>query len=391
MSEPTQPTPISTETKSPEPTHHSVLHRLPLWYTLPLILLTIFLIPALIITILTQRIVSQQTTQVNKSTPTLTPVPLSDPTANWQTYVNDIFGFQMKYPNEYQTAEEKLLSENEMEIIFKHQNYNITPEYYGTSNWEGRKIQLTLVKSPLDLKDYVAKKIGLSELRYGKFEFGELGDGDLETIDEINELVINPNSFIVYHRKGAAGGDWNYLTKGSTNIIADIDYGYRTVFGGEDVLNQILSTFQFLDQNGQSSDWKTHTDNILNLSISYPNKWTINKPTPTRQLLTLANENQKINLSKYSQSPVVGVSLLEWYNNISLEETNYDGAAEILDRKPRTIAGIDGIQLTESFNNQYVVIYLPGSESVLQITVDPAEIIDNQTINQILTTLKFLD
>jgi hypothetical protein len=85
------------------------------------------------------------------------------------------------------------------------------------------------------------------------------------------------------------------------------------------------------------------------------------------------------------------MGLSDWYDSLSSQKTLYDGAAEIIDRKPINLAGLSGIQLTESFNTKTTVVYINRNSFVLRLTLEPFQLIENEIVTQILSTFKFLD
>src|SRR3989344_2585725 len=96
---PETPQPLSPAPLLSEPAHRNILHRLPLWYIIPFILLIIFLIPALIITILLYQPITKPS--LSTKLPSSTPLLTSDPTTNWITYTNQENELQFKYPPDW--------------------------------------------------------------------------------------------------------------------------------------------------------------------------------------------------------------------------------------------------------------------------------------------------
>ncbi len=435
------PSAQSKPTTKTSSTSTARLHRLSLWYVIPFLLLIILLVPALIIILVTHR--QPISTTISQSQPgsyplnqislheySLTgvpnpsevqPTPTIDPTADWQTYTNEEYGFQMKYPREYQAAEENSLSENQMEITFKHQNYNIAKEDYSTASYEGRKIQLTLVKTSQELKKHLAQQLGISALKFGHFAYGELGKGDAATIDSISEETFDHHTFIVYHRMGASSGDWHYLIKSSTGVIADMYYGYGTFYYGTTILNQILSTFRFLDQGSNPSNWDTYKSPTNKISFKYPPGFRVLDNGDHWQIV---REGEIAGGKYYTLGESFNISLLRYRDRLKPENDQYKTITinrsfitpnnyhvfqfiQVADEKDLHAGDITAIvshisQSETPSENESIVEIITGLESyILEKPVprdklsenDYLEIISNKLTlyNQIISTLQFIN
>ncbi len=143
-------------------------------------------------------------------------------------------------------------------------------------------------------------------------------------------------------------------------------------------------------------NWLTYSYPSYSYEIKYPPNWLLSisepdsSPSPEIISLTSPQETSTLTLYPLTAPPIVNQNLNDWYQQVSTDAL-FDGAAEIIDRQPITLAGIKGIQLTESFNAQSTVIYLPRSEFILRIIISPAEDIYSNDISKILSTFQFPD
>ncbi len=96
--------------------------------------------------------------QIPKLYPTPTPtidqqpagsssVPIPDTTADWQTYRNEEYGFEFKYPNDWQSTEFLDLGWTEFGVSFDPNKINLGSEYLG-------KVMFQVQKNPPNLSDY---------------------------------------------------------------------------------------------------------------------------------------------------------------------------------------------------------------------------------------------
>jgi len=126
--------PSTVEQKTPTTVHGSSNSFLA---TLLSILLLISCVIAGFFAWQTQNLVKELT--VYRQQPTETPTPTPDPTTDWQTYINDDYGFSIMYPSELDvTATEVNISKNEAEINQKCKAGTFTG--CGGARWPDNKI-----------------------------------------------------------------------------------------------------------------------------------------------------------------------------------------------------------------------------------------------------------
>ena len=165
------------------------------------------------------------------------PTPTSDLTANWKTYTNTKYGYSFKYPSSFFVREETTGG-----ILY------------------------------VDLKDSSG-----SEFR---FESSSGPNGWFEHFKSKSEENINGLLWVVvpkstYCDAGNCGPTASgYYIKANTFYIAVSDFSKES--SSSIMLNQILSTFKFLDQNQTDiSNWKTYTSKDINVSFNYPSNFAV--------------------------------------------------------------------------------------------------------------------
>lgn len=156
-------------------------------------------------------------------TPSTSPTP--DPTANWKTYINESYGFEIKYPNDW-IVQDKLRQKPEKAAS----NNNL--ELSNSSLPESPKFILFI--NPLGFGLPIPDKV---------YELSPAKDGKLEII---NRQEIAPI------KEGMTNIDGHTIINSKTFEIDNNSYLFTFDFvqGGKDyepILNQILSTFKFTE------------------------------------------------------------------------------------------------------------------------------------------------
>ncbi len=152
----------------------------------------------------------------------------TDETAGWQTYLNEEYGFEVKYPVSY-------------EVLINDPNGKKYPSFrdkkYNGFEWPG----LTLDYDPIFSSDF--------NIESKKFNIGETK----------NELIKI------------------FFIDGDKKIYATcaIYQGNAVV----EVCNQILSTFKFIDSIDETANWQTYRNEKYGFEIKYPPKYRISDYT----------------------------------------------------------------------------------------------------------------
>ncbi|GEM_PF-4706952 len=195
------------------------------------------------------------------------PTTIPDPTANWKTYTDDTLKVSFKYPSTWFVTKGETL---------RIQNYNPTTAP-GTDKFDKNQYGIEITKG---LKSATNKKAlkQVSTFDELKTELDKDKNADAMYIEAPagKVIVLNEKEFEI-------NGIQAFLREFSYSKMSEVHekeiYLFHngifvrlkpmlSVQSGEMYFNQILSTFKFLDQTTDTSDWKTYTG--VNFSFNYP-------------------------------------------------------------------------------------------------------------------------
>lgn len=180
-------------------------------------------------------------TNISETIPLTSPIPTTDPTANWKTYTNSQNRFSFKYPNSFTLSECKQgLHLFETSSGQKASEYCETPPF-GIISIDYSTSSLSTGYSKSTDFQVVTEKTNVS----GK-------SAEKQTITKINEAP-GPDYLVTLS-----------FTHNSNNYLITLrDKDYTSDF------DQILSTFEFTSEKLRG--WQTHSTDSF--SISYPDHW----------------------------------------------------------------------------------------------------------------------
>ena len=146
---------------------------------------------------------------------------IKDETADWKTYKNEEYGFEIKYPPNLFLVESPWLTTTGIEFI--------------EDQWRGKKVHysfigIEFIQTPLTPQEWTEKN----------------GIKNTET------LTIGSFSVLQFYSAGVSGGGTHTLIQYSkANILVDIENHVGPAGEGkkipDDIYNQMLSTFRFLE------------------------------------------------------------------------------------------------------------------------------------------------
>jgi len=178
--------------------------------------------------------------------------------AGWKTYTNSQYGYQIKYPNDFQVSER--------------------PDYSFFSNNDNQaNLVLQILSYPAinnqSLQDYVNKNnVNLNTCSSGdcpKFDVVNTKKEIIDGYDAIEQQTTYSSipgiSFSTYFKK-----------ENSILCIFSINPGDANKTGitqkDIDIYHQMLSTFKFTNPTSQTAGWKTYADNVAGMTFRYPDK-----------------------------------------------------------------------------------------------------------------------
>lgn len=240
-----------------------------------------------------------QPQQVNTSQtpqPSQIPSPTSDETANWKTYTNTKYGYEIQYP------QDKFIDCSHGDYFALDFNYNALNETSCADGEGFRDISITAVD-----KSYgTTATTKFPECWSTKQEQVNVGSvvGTKYTNTRSNKDSCNTTQ-IAYARQNHILVDLN----GVTLRIFLSEFG---AYGNDQVkivqiAEQVLSTFKFLDSSDETTNWKTYKSTYANISFKYPYSWKISdklyEDVATARSQTIEITDEKDNLQLYLTRP----------------------------------------------------------------------------------------
>lgn len=238
-----------------------------------------------------------------QTSPTIAPpIPTStpDPTANWKTYKNEKYGFEVKYPNNYAISTQSGSFVAPNIISFK----------------PPAEIMFTVDDNPrnLSLSEWVKSDIVIHDL---SIKWQSIIVGSVESL----------KSPISGNMDGGVG--YSALIPQKNKVYSLL---FSTKAPGAEaelkVFDQMLSTFKFTDQNQttDTSTWKTYQNSQYGFEIKYPDnpRWTFR----TDEYSIFAEDAQNKSLKKF----IVEIINIPNILNLKSEEimpADYNGTLNI--------------------------------------------------------------
>ncbi|HSX40096.1 MAG TPA: hypothetical protein VLF68_00635 [Candidatus Saccharimonadales bacterium] len=317
----------------------------------------------------------QQIAQLTPApTKPITPPSTPDPTANWKTYTNTMYGYTLKYPNTWEAWNglyypAQISSSQVIQIISK-------PDYIPLIQKAG------ILLENFEKNDYAWIEINVTPLGQ-QYNHGN----ELETVTtstdiptffgfKDNSQEITLNGQVAYSmvkpiapREVSTGFQNGILKRVATringnivNMDAQYPHGFTETNSLAETFDQILSTFKFTDSPNQPSSWKifqgkstySQYPSLGNFMISYP-------PTCT---LEGSNRGPLIDCPQFSMNPQAGGHGASLIKEDTVVLNGITWTRRLLDKGDNTV-GYSSYETGTNNTTQLVeVIYKTYSQSV---------------------------
>ena len=193
-----------------------------------------------------------------------------DETATWKTYLNDEYGFEVKYP---------------VNITIEETNYGtkFIPQEDGKYTQQPHPavflfIHPEEVNSEKSLENLLKEKFCLKEVSGLNLKQEECNVRMNYFADYLENTVIGKNiQGYLIHEQIQAYGECHYFIK-EEGALVDIFRG-ETGLGfsscmNDPIFNQILSTFQFIKED-ETANWKTYGNEEYGFEVKYPDQFSV--------------------------------------------------------------------------------------------------------------------
>lgn len=315
---------------------------------------------------------SQQEWEYNLTTNKVSSQSQTIDTSNWKTYTNNgSIKYKISYPANWSAQQQEIGAEGVTLIPVREDEERVVllcPRGMGAER--NRLLPGFIIPNEGNYTLKFKKEIEINGAKGIQYIWGNDENDKLYT-----SLQKNPNSTVC---------ELNRFIRAVNNDLQqtiDLQSNY----------NQILSTFEFTDQNAETANWKTYTNN-LGFSVNYPttlevksdqNYLTINDPQ-TFQVNGCVARN-KLRIEMYVQKNTEG----SWKQIINKRIS--DPTYHLSDSKNIKIGGIDALRskymLNECTDSEVVQLLFKGS--LIEISKYPFNSEENSIFEQFLSSFQF--
>lgn len=341
-------------------------------------------------------------------TPALSSTSAPDPTANWKTYTNPEFGFEVRYPIDWTFTSEGPNSAMDLVKAGKTISGTVEPSYDTISFVDiskHKQFEIDIFDSytrtyPTSIEEFKSGYLYL----YGRCD---IRWGFIPT----NITTINSSAGSIIKAEGTAKTD---VTNSNTSAIKEVCYYGKTPAGNLvvfstlptsmqdfNLFDQILSTFKFIDNDETlynpttPKDSTTYSDKDAAYTVQYPGGWTLRKTYGASVNNTGNYRVSGIDITtNLSVGSTVVINIIDPKDKTFEEWVKlYSGETNAPTIPNATYKNVQAYRFEfpkEGRPNGTHTYYQPGNTYIVYIAVD-SSLADQATAVQILSTFKFLE
>ncbi|MFA6353918.1 MAG: hypothetical protein WCW93_03220 [Candidatus Paceibacterota bacterium] len=317
---------------------------------------------------------SQSQIDNNASTSTI------DKTANWKTYTNTKYGFEVKYPENYSI----IYTSGDSHITFRSNGSCQSPVSEG-GEW------------PIDCQAY---DILIQQNAIGGPEMSKIFINGIqaEKFTDSSGMWSNGTQILVQFQKGQ---NW---------YIQTFTFNQSKSQTAEGIMNKILSTFKFTEPTTQvnTSNWQTFKSAKYGFEIQYPSDLNYYIPNNGESSVIFNNTTQATGGSRSYKiiiEEMSGTTMINGVEKQTIDLTPKDMILNALNQRrcntenseinwvSINTGGVEGIEATTQSGNACLQTYLPWAaykkdNKIYYIESSKAS---KEEFNQILSTFKFTE
>lgn len=333
------------------------------------------------------------------------PTPI-DETANWKTYINTQYGFEVKYPTDRRISETNnytlpaLNTNKDIVMAIQSTNQNYPRSLTGLNISANNNVNSC---SALSNGQKVTETKNINGLAFLVYEENVPSDamGGFRSLNNEYRVVHDKMCYTV--QSSVFWTDISFVhdaTDAKQPSAQELEEQQNWIQTQRQLNNQILSTFKFTDQSltvDETANWKTYANNSGNYSFKYPNDYQImenqkksvdgvivNTPNTTTMLssvLPSLNTNMQIGILYENQAGDLSGAEVAKKFGLSINATPY------------IIDGKSGFIFADTPLGAYgsTIIYILANNKSYTFTIESHASYSQykQYLDQILSTFRF--